>query len=110
MKPKQHNKQKDILFILISTFVVVVIWIGSNLHHIWATSTIKEDLQLKLTPIEGSFDTATIQKLKTRERVNPLYERQATPSTPTPVVSLSPTPTDTSRFAPTDIPVSRLGL
>jgi hypothetical protein len=89
MKPKKHNKQKDILFVLISSFILVVLWIGFNIYHIWVTSTISEDLQLKLTPIVGSFDTATIQKLKNRVQIEPAYERQASAKTET----ISPTPT-----------------
>lgn len=117
MKNKSHHKQKDILFILGSSLIVVIFWIASNIVHIWATTTVSEELQLRLTPIPATFDTDTLQKLKTRLKVDPLYERQTgikdpagrlISPTPTPL----PTPLDTlqeeipasnsSRFAPED--------
>lgn len=81
MRPKRHNTQKDILFILISSFIVVVAWIGFNLYHIWATSTVNEEIQLQLTPIAATFDATTMQQLKTRENVNPIFDVQGQPST-----------------------------
>lgn len=89
MKPKKVNKQKDILFILISSFILVVLWIGFNLFHIWATSTISQDIQEKLTPISGNFDLQQIQQLKNRTQINPAYEK---PLQEKQVVALSPTP------------------
>jgi hypothetical protein len=102
MKRKQKNKQKDILFILISSFIVTVAWIAFNIFHIMATSTIDENIQLQLTPISGTFDQKTIQQLKTRENINPLFEQQASSSqsavpTPPAIITLppigAPTPT-----------------
>lgn len=79
--------QMDILYLSISMFVIVVIWIGFSLYHNYVTSTISEDLQLKITPIDGSFDTATIQKIKSRVNVVPLYQLNASSS-----ANVSPTP------------------
>jgi hypothetical protein len=94
MKNKKSNLHQDILFILISSFVVVVAWIGSNIYHIYITSTISEEVQSQLTPIDGAFDTQTLQNLKSRERVNPAFEIQATASqaarTPTPTPEQEP--------------------
>ena len=85
-------KRKDILFLSIATFIVVVVWISSNLYHKWATSTISEDVQKQLTPINPSFDTATIDKLKLRQKVNPVYTlNQTVTATPTQTVTPSPT-------------------
>lgn len=67
-------KQKDILFILISSFVVTVAWIGFNLYHKWVTSTISTDLQMQLNPIDPNFDMDTFQKLQQREHIQPIYE------------------------------------
>jgi hypothetical protein len=104
MKPKKHNTHKDILFILFSSFIVVVAWIGFNLYHIWVTSTISEELQVQLTSIDGSFDMKTLQKLKTRERVNPAFERQGVPVQPTaaaPTGITQPTPSVSTLPEPT---------
>ncbi len=108
------NTKKDILFILISSFIVVTAWIGFNLYHIWVTSTVSEDVQLQLTPIDPNFDPATIQQLKSREHIDPLYEQRANPSqaatvTPTPATGESPVASDASRFAPTTEPINRQG-
>jgi len=95
MKPKQHRLQKDILFIAISSFIVIVAWIGFNLYHIYVTTTISEDLQIALTPINPVFDPQTIQQLRSRENINPMFEMQkiaATPTPPLPNSTPSPTP------------------
>jgi hypothetical protein len=121
MQSKQKNKQKDILFILISSFIVVVAWIGFNLYHIWATSTVSQDVQAELTPIDPVFDPQTIEQLKTRENINPLFESQASASatlptqipqsTPTPQVTSIPSPTSSITVQPTpsNSPINRVG-
>ena len=89
-------KQKDILFIFISSTVVVAAWVGFNLYHKWVTTTISPDLQIQISPIESNFDRDTIEKLKQRTHISPAYEigggmklsptQQPTPSaSPTPV-------------------------
>lgn len=106
MKPKRNTKQKDILFIFISSFIVVVAWISFNIYHIWATSTVSEDLQLELTPIAPAFDARTMGQLKTRENINPIFESQASASaSPTPVkITLTPTAAPVTTITPSTIP------
>ena len=82
-------KQKDILFLFISTFIVVVAWIGFNIYHKMATSTISEDLQIQIKPIEPNFDSQTIENLKSRVQITPVYELKDT--SPSVVASSSPT-------------------
>ena len=128
MKPKRTTLQKDILFIFISSFIVVVAWIGFNLYHIWVTSTVSPDVQVELTPIDPDFDPVTIQQLKSRENIAPQYQMQiksATTQTTEPNDTLSPTPivsgtpdtstqnetvaSGASRLAPTNSPINRAG-
>jgi hypothetical protein len=95
MKPtKQQRKQKDILFILISSFIVVVAWIGFNIYHIKVTSTVSEHIQYQLNPINPTFDQQTMQELKNRENINPLFEQTQTATqaatTPPPSEEISP--------------------
>ena len=105
MRDKRNNKQKDILFIFISSFIVVAAWIGFNLYHIWATTTVSEDLQVELTPIAPAFDSQTMGQLKTRENINPIFENTATPSaTPTPVQLAIPTAAPVVQQTPTPAP------
>lgn len=105
-------KRKDILFIFISTFIVVVAWIGFTLYHKWVTSTISEDLQMQIQPIEPNFDLATLQKLKVREKIIPLYEisnseQEATISATPPKGVIPTTSPITSSSA--QMPVTRMG-
>jgi hypothetical protein len=102
--------EKDLLVLSISIFVVVVLWIGFNIYHAWATSTISEDLQLQIIPIEGKFDTQTLNKLKTRKKIEPIFELSGqsfqNPATPSaqisPTITISPT---TQEPTPTEEPV-----
>lgn len=122
MKPKRQNKQKDILFLLISSFIVVVAWIGFNLYHITVTSTVSQTIQMQLSPISATFDQATIEQLKTRENIVPVYNAQtssaptatASAATPTPISPAGLTTTaysasGASQLAPTNTPVARQG-
>lgn len=76
-------KQKDILIILVLLFVVVVAWIGGNIYHSIATSTISETANRDISPIEPAFDTKTVNKLRLREKINPSFELQSITPTPT---------------------------
>ena len=110
MHKTKYNTQKDILFVLISSFIVVVAWISFNLYHIWVTSTISEEVQVQLAPIAPHFDPATIQQLKSRKHIDPLYEQQATPSqaiSATPTTPPSPLASESSNFEPTNEPISQ---
>ena len=109
---KKHITQLDILFLSVSLFVIVTMWIGFNLYHAWVTSTITEDLQVQIIPIAPKFDLVTLDKLKTREKIEPFFElgtiSTASPAaTPTPIVEevaeeeeeildVAPTPIDES--------------
>ena len=66
--------QKDILFLSASFFAIVVAWIAFNLYHTYVTTTISEDLQMQIIPIGPKFDTETIDALKSREKINPLFQ------------------------------------
>lgn len=73
-------KQKNIVILLVLTFVTVVVWIGSNIYHIIVTSTVDEELQEQIIPINPNFDRVTIDKLKTRLNSEPLWEYRASVS------------------------------
>lgn len=88
-------KQKGTILILWMTFVTVVIWIVSTVYHITVTSTISDTDASAIIPIDPGFDTATINKIKSRETAEPLYKLNTSslPASPTPVLSQpSPTP------------------
>lgn len=79
-------KQKDILLILISISIIVLAWIGFSIYHNLITSTIPEVLNVQISPIKPTFDTKTISELKTRTKVEPVFELR-TSVTPTPTTS-----------------------
>lgn len=67
-------KQRDLLIIILMTFITVTAWIGFNIYHIAVTSTIGEELQTQISPINPVFDVNTINKLKKRDQVDPAYQ------------------------------------
>lgn len=95
-------KKKEVIYLLISTALLVFAWIGFSVYHNYTASTIKPAVGIQIAPIDPSFDAKTINSIKQRIQVDPLFEiekkatRSATP-TPTPTVrpsiTLSPTTT-----------------
>lgn len=107
-KQKKINQQRDILFILISSFIVVAAWISFNIYHIYITSTISQNLQLQLLPINPNFDANTIQQLRTRENVAGQFtmqqqQQQQTGSGSAEVGTTGPTPTNAPLQQPSSI-------
>lgn len=81
-------KREDILVLLIPTFIFVFAWIGFGIYHSSVKSTISEELNMQITPISPDFDTKTIDKLKKRQNVTPIYQAQNSTIVPTPSVTL----------------------
>src|SRR5882724_3666224 len=102
----KHVTQNDIIFLSGSLFVIVFLWIGSNLYHAWVTSTISPDLQIQIVPISPTFDTDVIDQLKNRTTVLPNLDQEAEASisgtiTPTqPIGSTEATPTINPNLTP----------
>ena len=70
-------KKNDILLILIPSFLFVISWIGFSIYHNIVTSTISQPLSVQITPINPTFDTSTIDSLRNREKITPVYEFNA---------------------------------
>jgi hypothetical protein len=85
-------KQKDILIIVILLFIFVLAWIGESIYYSAINSTISENVNRNIAPIDPNFDTKTIDKLKSRERVTPLYDLENVAPTPIimPTLPISP--------------------
>lgn len=85
-------KQKDILIILALLFIFVIAWIGGNIYHNIASSTISETETRDISPITPTFDTKTVNKLKLRQKIPPSFELGDITPTPTLIPSeiLSP--------------------
>ncbi len=106
---KKPSTIKDILFLSISSFIVVVAWVGFNIYHSYVTTTITPELQIQIIPIQPEFDMATIQTLKTRRQVQPITNLSGkAAAVPTPTIaaqSLSPNETtNETQPAPTQLP------
>ena len=86
-------KQRDILFLLISSAILAGIWIVFTIAHNALTSTITPTISQQLIPLSNTFDQKTLQTLQTRKGVTPQFIISV-------VVSTTPTPT------PTLIPIS----
>ncbi len=87
-------KQREILFVVISIFILVLVYIGFNIYHNAASSTISDTLSVQIVPINPGFDLKTIESLKKRTQISPDYQAppQAT-SSPSSILPLpSPTP------------------
>lgn len=85
-------KRKQILFILIPTFIFVVIWIISSIYHGLMTSTISQNENMQITPISPNFDIKVIDNLKQRKAVTPIYEISGSSVIPSPPTQITPTP------------------
>lgn len=66
--------QKNILLLIVPAFILVVAWISFGIYHNAVASTISESLNIQILPITPSFDTKTIEKIKNRKIIIPLYE------------------------------------
>ncbi len=96
---KKSTAQKDILYISISSCILVILWVGFNIYHAHVTSTIEPDLQLQIQPIEPRFDSEVIQNLKTRQTPPAIFKLNNATSeaelSPTPTIAEAPSITET---------------
>jgi len=113
MKKTTKVTQKDVLFVSVSMFIIVAIWLGLSFYHSWVTSTISDDLQLQIIPIAPNFNTKTLNDLKSREKIAPVFDAKAIPTaSPTAAITIAPsiapeeeileTPTPTEEPLPTE--------
>jgi hypothetical protein len=96
-------KQKEILIVVSSIFILSILWIGFHLYNVIATSTISNALSIQIIPITADFDQQAIEKLKNRKKVDPAFnlpepasgsgqERRVAPQIqPTPTETITPT-------------------
>ncbi|MFH1832751.1 MAG: hypothetical protein ABH816_01100 [Candidatus Levyibacteriota bacterium] len=94
-------KQKEILWFLISTFILVVLWIVLSIYHNSVTSTISKPLAIQIMPIKPNFDKETINRLKERKVINPVLQLQEK-------IFISPSPTASPPNITTIIPTIKI--
>jgi hypothetical protein len=76
-------KQRDIIILLIPSFILILAWIIFSIYHNSVASTITPVVNIQISPITPVFDVNAISNLKQRQKVTPIYEAQV-PATPTP--------------------------
>lgn len=86
-------KPKEVLFITVSIFIVVIAYIGFNIYHNYKISTISPALSIQIAPIDPSFDTRTIKEAKKRNKITPDLSANSSASTAAQVLNLIPAQT-----------------
>jgi len=74
-------KQKDIILLVVPLFFLVLVWIIFSVYHNSVSSTVSESLNIQIMPIDGRFDENTINELKERENLLPIFEATSSPPT-----------------------------
>lgn len=98
-------KQKEYIIVLGSILIVVILWGIFTVYHNLSTSTIDPNENLIVVPIDGTFDRNTINKVKTRKRVDVTLSSLSSPSaSSTPTPKPSPTPVSSKSAALTLTP------
>src|SRR5438045_7861635 len=67
------KRQREIVILLISIFIVVVVWVGVSIYHNAHASTINDTLSQEIIPISPNFNTAALERLKKRTYIDPIY-------------------------------------
>lgn len=67
-------KYKNIIILLVPAALFVIAWIIFNIYHNSVVSTTPENLKKETVPISPSFDQSTIDKLKSRVKISPIYD------------------------------------
>lgn len=68
----KKNQQKNLLFIVIPSTILVIFWIIFGVYNRAVTSTISSSQQIAINPIAPTFDTSILNILKKRTPVTPL--------------------------------------
>ncbi len=84
---------KNLYYIAILTFVVVVSWIGFEVYNSNVTSTITADKSVIITPIPPEFNQAMIIAIKSKKIVPANLSENASRSAVSTITSPTPTPT-----------------
>lgn len=70
-------KKNDVLILLIPSMLIVIMWVVFSIYHNYVTSTIPENLNTQILSISPDFDLKTIENLKKRTAVIPIYQLSA---------------------------------
>lgn len=96
MKPAQ---QKNLVFILVPSTILIVLWIVFSVYDKAVMSTISKSQTVAIQPISPAFPTGVLTTLQNRKSPTPLYSIDSVPNvvasdegalTPTAPVTPSP--------------------
>ena|SRR5258706_10502677 len=99
-------KQRDLLFLLISSVILTIAWIVFTIIHKSISSTIASVTNEQITAIKPDFDEKTITILKNRQNTAPAYSIQS-PTASSSGIILTPT---VAIPTPTRIPTGPVSL
>lgn len=68
----KKTQQKNLLFIIIPSTILVILWIIFGVYNRAITSTISSSQQIAINPIAPVFDTSVLDLLKKRATITPL--------------------------------------
>ncbi|MEK7605100.1 MAG: hypothetical protein AAB478_01105 [Patescibacteria group bacterium] len=68
----KKTQQKNLLFIVIPSTILIILWIIFGVYNRAVTSTISSSQQIAINPIAPVFDTSVLELLKKRAVVTPL--------------------------------------
>ncbi len=66
-------KRRDILTLLVPSLIIVILWVIFSVYHNFIGSTIPTSVNDQISAITPSFDIKTIEAIKGRDTVNPIY-------------------------------------
>lgn len=100
--------KKELIIILVATFIVVMAWIVFDIiHSIKSKRTVSPDLQTALEPIDPNFDTVTLDTISKLSLTPLIIQPIIVPTqAPTPAPTLAPTPKPSPTPSPLPTPVS----
>jgi hypothetical protein len=93
--------KKELVIILIITFIVIIIWVVSDIFHSKPSVPLDPKLETILEPVDPNFDQETLAKLKNISLKSPPPISTKPNPTPTPLPRPSSSPIESSSSATT---------
>lgn len=94
---------KNIVYLAVFTFIIILSWIAFGIYHSYTTSTISSDTGILISPIPAHFDLDVVKNLKSRKVVPADLSAQSPHATGAATTTVTPTqaqPTPTIAVQP----------
>lgn len=92
-------KERNLVFILASSTILAMAWIGFAIYHTSVTSTIDQELSIQIQPIAPVFNQAAIKNILNRNDTEPTFEIKGLNKRPTPTTEPADDTSTTSQNA-----------